>query len=460
MKRIIIIIAAIASTVIVNAQSIKIKNSNTHWLDPSGVYLHNGAMGSKFNIGPTIAQIEHVEASNHISSFGYLTSGTYTSTPQLLVDINSVADGNPVSGGVTWNNALVFGGFGSGECISSKRTQGNGLWGIDLASRWKNRMHIGNDGAIGVGTTNGQSSTKAIDGRFNIHNYNSGEPEFYKGINLYTSANYDALSNRTGIANHIWNGTRGNPITINNFWSDISWLYGPPTITPNNTVGIINNMRNITAPSLNNNPSIYNYTYGIMNDLNDKQIAGYKICPPGQPCQFFYQPRIGILNVTNTEFGSVTGVTYGSGKMGLWNVNIGGYSGLPTGTGYLFDGWAQWNDGQTFLRYSPVTSSDEKLKQNIKPLNQQEVLKKLESLKPVSYEYKSRDGIVENGFLAQNLQELFPETVLRVKNPASNEELLGVQYNQLQSIAIAAIQAQQEIIKKLEARIEKLEKKQ
>lgn len=358
---------------------------------------------------------------------------------------------------------MQFGNY-SGEGISSKRNEGAGRYGLDFYTNFNNRLHIGNDGAVGVGTTDGMSPSIAQSGRFNIHNYNSGENSFYKNINLYTSATYDGVSDRTGIANHIWNGARGNPITVNDIYTDMSWLYGVQNIIPKNTIGIENNMRNITANSLSNNPSIYNYTYGFVNDLNDRTLAGYALCPPFQPCQFFYQPRVGILNITNSRQGSAVPqgstrpVSFGSGKVAMWNINVGGYS-STTDSGLLFDGWAQWNDGQTFLRFSPVVSSDEKLKQNIQKIDKQETLKKVLSLNPVRYEYITRDGILENGFLAQDLQKAFPETVLKVVNPSSKEELLGVQYTQLQSISIAAIQAQQEIIANLEKRISNLEKR-
>lgn len=453
MKKIIYLGTLLCCFLKINAQEIRLLNPHPH---DSGVFLHNGAFGSVFNnLVSTPAKIDFVKAQNLIASY------KLTTTPRLIVDINNFADGNPFSGGITYNNSLQFGLY-SGEGITSKRNVGLGRYGLDFYTNFKNRIHVGNDGSIGVGTTNGSSPTIANFGRFNIHNYNSGENSFYKDINLYTSANYDGKSDRTGFVNHIWNAVSGNPVTVNNFWNDMSWLYGTPTITPKNTIGIENNMRNITADNLNNNPSTYNYTYGIVNDLNDKKIAGNVVCLPGQPCFGVFQPRVGILNVTNTEPGSVilpnspNPVSFGSGKLALWNVNIGGYSG---GIRRVFDGWAQWNDGQTFLRFSPVISSDEKLKQNIQSIDKQETLKKIMALNPVSYEYKQREGITENGFLANDLQKVFPETVLNVINPISKEVLLGVQYTQLQSISIAAIQAQQEIITKLENKINELEKR-
>ena len=372
-----------------------------------------------------------------------------------------VSNGNPSKYGVTWNNSLLFGGEHTGELITSKRTSGIGQYGVGLVTGFRERMHIGRDGAIGVGTTNGSSPTTPIAGRFNIHNFNSGENNFYKNINLYTSAQYNGASDRVGVANHIWSSSRGNSIAMNGpngLHNNINSYYSNPPINlfPFNTIGINNNLRQFTGPGVQN-PLLYNYTYGIVNDLNDQKIAKFTVNPPPPiPPSTFYRPRVGILNVTNTNRGNIGRVSFGTGKIGIWNINAGGFSG---GSANLIDGWAQWNDGQTFLRYAPITTSDKKLKNKIKSINQDEVLERIQSLEPVTYEFKKRPGIVENGFLAQNLQEVFPKTVIKSINPVTKEELLGVQYQQLHSLQIAAIQAQQKLIKKLEKRITVLEKR-
>jgi hypothetical protein len=76
-----------------SAQEIRLLNP--HSLDPSGRFLHNGAFGSIFNIGSTTAKIDFVKAQNLIASY------RLTTTPQLIVDINSLSNGNPASGGTT-----------------------------------------------------------------------------------------------------------------------------------------------------------------------------------------------------------------------------------------------------------------------------------------------------------------------------------------------------------------------
>ncbi|MCI4668143.1 MAG: tail fiber domain-containing protein [Bacteroidia bacterium] len=100
-------------------------------------------------------------------------------------------------------------------------------------------------------------------------------------------------------------------------------------------------------------------------------------------------------------------------------------------------------------------TSDRKLKTNIKPL--ESVMGRLVQLKPSSYHYKS-DPEKRNhiGMIAQELEPLFPELVTA---PAEGEQeaVYTVDYSGFGILAIKAIQEQQEMIKRLEARIAALE---
>jgi hypothetical protein len=102
-------------------------------------------------------------------------------------------------------------------------------------------------------------------------------------------------------------------------------------------------------------------------------------------------------------------------------------------------------------------SSDRRLKYNIEPMVNG--LERVMKLKPVTYRWKSNDA-VDDGFIAQDLQAI-PEFANRV-NPIGEiegETHYGVDYMRFVSILTAAIQEQQEIIGKLEARLAALEGK-
>ncbi|MFT6165763.1 MAG: hypothetical protein ACJASF_000445 [Vicingaceae bacterium] len=99
-----------------------------------------------------------------------------------------------------------------------------------------------------------------------------------------------------------------------------------------------------------------------------------------------------------------------------------------------------------------VQPSDSTLKSNINEI--QPVLGRVMKLRPVSYFYKGfeQDAIKTTGFLAQDVAKELPNLV---KYGEGGQ--MGLAYSEFSVIAIKAIQEQQELIDKLNERIEKLE---
>ncbi|HSK13046.1 MAG TPA: tail fiber domain-containing protein, partial [Phnomibacter sp.] len=91
--------------------------------------------------------------------------------------------------------------------------------------------------------------------------------------------------------------------------------------------------------------------------------------------------------------------------------------------------------------------SDGRLKNNIVPLHP--VMEKLMQLEPVTYEMKNENpGHVRSiGFIAQNVQPLFPQLVST--NMPGEEDLLGLEYNGFGVLAIKGIQEEQQQIEQL-----------
>lgn len=99
----------------------------------------------------------------------------------------------------------------------------------------------------------------------------------------------------------------------------------------------------------------------------------------------------------------------------------------------------------------PVTgayeqNSDSTLKKNIKPLGS--VLDKVMELKPTEYEFKAGENSYQLGFLAQEVQEVFPSMV------HNNGETLSISYSEFSAIAIKAIQEQETHIAELKVQQE------
>lgn len=101
--------------------------------------------------------------------------------------------------------------------------------------------------------------------------------------------------------------------------------------------------------------------------------------------------------------------------------------------------------------YAPI--SDIRLKDDIS--NLESVSKKVAELKPSRYHYinNNPDHKSSIGFIAQELQQVFPELV---KVPASEEEAMTVDYMGISVIAIKALQEQQEVINSHQEEIDDL----
>ena len=96
-------------------------------------------------------------------------------------------------------------------------------------------------------------------------------------------------------------------------------------------------------------------------------------------------------------------------------------------------------------------SSDYRLKENIKPM--QNGLDRLNKLNPVSFDWKE-SGIKSEGFIAHEVQEVFPEVVVGKKD---GKEMQQMDYGRISPLLVKAIQEQQTLIESLTARIEELE---
>ena len=94
-----------------------------------------------------------------------------------------------------------------------------------------------------------------------------------------------------------------------------------------------------------------------------------------------------------------------------------------------------------------VTYSDERLKDDVKPLRN--ALKTVNSLKAVNFTWK-KDGSKDFGFLAQDLQKVVPQAV-----HGNETGLFGVDYGRLTAVLVSAIQEQSLEIAALKAEIEK-----
>lgn len=181
---------------------------------------------------------------------------------------------------------------------------------------------------------------------------------------------------------------------------------------------------------LNNEIRIGGSTWGLIRGINTAMILGYNSTD-----------RVGLYT-SGTEWGPTVNNTIKLGSTSfrwseIWSVN-----GLNQ-------------------------SSDARLKKDILPISNS--LDKVMKMNPVSYHWKADDGHTHIGFLAQELDEVLPEVVRkpairqesdedpRTVNP--QDDVYAVNYSEIIPVLVKAIQEQQEIIRQLESRIEKMENK-
>jgi len=113
------------------------------------------------------------------------------------------------------------------------------------------------------------------------------------------------------------------------------------------------------------------------------------------------------------------------------------------------------------------TASDKKLKENIQA--EENVLEKLAQLNAVTYTFKENDQLnlsseLQHGFIAQNIEEVFPELITKVNKPIFDKEdkLIGdyeykaVNYTGLISVLTSSIQELNEKVASLESEIENM----
>jgi len=170
----------------------------------------------------------------------------------------------------------------------------------------------------------------------------------------------------------------------------------------------------------------------------------------------------------------------GWGYNGTFNYGVSGYA-FGGSYNYGVYGYASGNEnyavyasGNLAYTGSLIAASDGRLKEDVTAM--EPALDRLMRVKARSYRYRS-EGMAKNfslpdqaqyGFVAQELEEVFPELVVEVNQPLRSmpgeeakedvQSYKGVKYMEMIPVLLRAIQEQQEEIDMLKQRIEELEK--
>jgi len=198
-----------------------------------------------------------------------------------------------------------------------------------------------------------------------------------------------------------------------------------------------------------------------------------------------------ISNGSNSQYQAIRGeATGGSGKDNRGVTGLGGPSSGSATTSYGVKGHAQnsttgygvygsasgcttgyglYCSGNGAYTGTWTSPSDEKFKKNISDYNN--ALENIMKLRPVTYEMKTEEYPFMNfekgtqiGFIAQEIQSIFPNLVVSGAHPGENEndpfiEYKGINYIGLTPILVKAIQEQQIKIDDLKSKYESLQKR-
>jgi len=107
-----------------------------------------------------------------------------------------------------------------------------------------------------------------------------------------------------------------------------------------------------------------------------------------------------------------------------------------------------------------VQGSDYRLKENVVPMDKSATLSKLMEVRPVNFDWKDGNKLHNYGFIAHELQEVFPQAIHGEKDAVREDGNINPQSVNLAALVpylVASVQEQQTIINDLKARIETLE---
>jgi hypothetical protein len=172
--------------------------------------------------------------------------------------------------------------------------------------------------------------------------------------------------------------------------------------------------------------------------------------------------NVGALGFADSA--AVTGIGVFGRSLFAGSSNYGVYG---QAAGGIAQNWAGYFVGSVYTTgtYQP---SDQRLKRDVK--TEESVMKKIMQLRPVSYEYKADEmkhmqlpDVRQHGFIAQELQKVFPEAVKDVQQPVfendkivRTEEFSAINYQALIPVLFKAIQEQQVMIEDLKKQLNEI----
>ena len=167
-------------------------------------------------------------------------------------------------------------------------------------------------------------------------------------------------------------------------------------------------------------------------------------------------PQLGILGATGTDAVSIKHLANGNNTFNLWQTGATAHNAIV-----FYKGDTQSSRGNINVTTSGTTYnsvSDYRLKENVVPV--ENGIDRLMQLKPSKFNWIETGNEAE-GFIAHELQEIFPDAVTGEKDETyestGNIKPQSVDYGRITPLLVKALQEQQTLIESLKSRIEILE---
>ncbi len=304
-------------------------------------------------------------------------------------------NGSATKGFYYWDNALANWELLNTPSISAA----NGL------TEASNTISLG--GALNQDTTityGNHSITHNIDGTGSFNIQANGNTE----LNLDSSGNL----NLGGVTEWQLSNTSASPVTRLNPGFYIQFLNSSGTVLSQFSNGgfgdsFISGARNfglgLNNPKhkldvVNNTTSSFDYIGNFLNsNTSGRSVLGVRFAAASPNTVYYY---IQFFRNSSSPSGRITGNSSGTG--------------------------VQYN-----------TASDQRLKQNIEDIN--DPLNIIKAIKPRIYEYKEVPGSTEYGFIAQELQKVYPQAVSGSPDSDVTKDPMMVDYGRLTPILTAGI---------------------
>ncbi|MFK7748331.1 MAG: tail fiber domain-containing protein [Kordia sp.] len=229
-----------------------------------------------------------------------------------------------------------------------------------------------------------------------------------------------------------------------------------------------------TGLIVQNNSSSGSYFTGIkaINNLSGYIKTGIEVQSAGSS---YLSTGVSVRTSGTYQNTGVTASITGTSNGGSYAIR----GSIPTtGTGFgaaiygssasLTNRYAGYFNGDVFVT-GMFTVSDKKLKENIKA--EENVLEKLAQLESVTYNFKQNEHLnlpseLQHGFLAQNIEEVFPELITTINKPIVDKdnketgsyEYKAVNYIGMISVLTSSLNEMNEKVISLESEIENLKR--